>query len=310
MKILVTGGAGFIGYTLVERLLDLNHEVIVIDKLYKGDTKLLFKRYKCKCYIGDICNKEFVEDIVNLERPEVIIHLAAVAGVRDSFKYPNKYIKTNIEGTLNILEVMRKLGVNKLIFASSSSVYGNCEAESFSESMTDLKPISPYACTKLAGEQLIYAYTKAYNICAICLRFFTVYGPRQRKDLAIRKFTEAIVKGEPIEIYGDGTSLRDYTYVDDVVEGVIAAIGYNNSSYEIFNIGGGSPITLNEMVTTISEEVGKKAVGHKLPMQIGDVNKTSADISKAKKLLNWGPKVTFKEGIRRFVDWLKFLTTS
>lgn len=306
MKILVTGGAGFIGLNLVEKLLELNHEVVVIDKLYKGEAKLLYKRYRCNCWVGDICDKEIIENIMSLENPEVVIHLAAIAGVRDSFKYPNKYVKTNVEGTVNILEGMRKSGINKLIFASSSSVYGNCGAEKFSEDMTDIRPISPYACSKLCGEQLIYSYSQAYNINAVCLRFFSVYGPSQRKDLAIRKFAEAIDKGIPIDIYGDGTSLRDYTYVDDVVDGIIAAMNYNTSPYEIFNIGSGNPISLNEMIAAVAEEIGKKAVGHKVQPQLGDVQRTCADTCKARELLKWEPKITFSEGISRFIEWLKF----
>jgi len=306
MKILVTGGAGFIGLHLVERLLKEWCQVVVVDKLYKGDAKLLCNTYNCNCYIGDICNKDFLENVIGLETPDVIVHLAAAAGVRDSFEFPNRYVRTNIEGTLNVLECMRKYNINKIVFASSSSVYGDYPAEKFSEDACDIKPISPYACSKLCGEQLVYTYSKAYDINAVCLRFFTVYGPRQRKDLAIRKFTESIVNGIPIQVYGDGTSSRDYTYIDDVIEGIITAIRYNNSHYEIFNIGSGSPISLNEMISTIAEEVGKKAVGHKVGMQKGDVYRTAADLSKAKKLLGYSPKVSFKKGIKQFVEWLNF----
>lgn len=306
MKILVTGGAGFIGLHLVERLLTEWHQVVVVDKLYKGEAKLLYDMYNCTCYIGDICDRDFLQNIVDLETPDVIIHLAAMTGVRDSFKYPNKYMKTNVEGTLNILECMKNSGIKKIIFASSSSVYGDNKEELFSEDTGNLQPISPYACSKLCGENLIYTYSKAYNIQAVCLRFFTVYGPRQRKDLAIRKFAEAIIKGEPIEIYGDGTSSRDYTYISDVIEGIILAIKYDKTLYEIFNIGGGTSTSLNDMVATVAEEVGKKAIGHKSPMQKGDVYRTAADISKAKELLGYEPKVPFKEGIKEFISWLSF----
>lgn len=301
MKILVTGGAGFIGSNLVEKLLDENYEVVVIDNLYKNNNFM----EKCKSYLVDIRIREEVEEIFKLERPDVVVHLAALAGVRKSFQEPSNYINTNIKGLCNILEAMKRFKINKIIFASSSSVYGNCKEEKFSEVLTNIKPISPYACTKLAGEQLIYTYNLAYGISAVCLRFFTVYGANQRKDLAIRKFMEAINKGEIIKVYGDGSSERDYTYIDDVVEGIIAAINYNKTSYEIINIGGGNPISLHAMITTIQDELGKKAIIHRLPMQMGDVDRTCADISKASELLNWQPKVTFKEGIKRFRSWLK-----
>lgn len=307
MKILVTGGAGFIGYNLVEKLLTEGHRVIIVDKLYKQDTNKFYQNKNCSCFIGDICHKRAIRDIMEYVKPDVVVHLAAVAGVRNSFEQPLKYIKNNIEGTLNILECMKELGIKKLIFASSSSVYGDYEsAKVFSEDMTSIKPISPYAVTKLCGEQLIYTYSKAYNISAICLRFFTVYGPRQREDLAIRKFATAIRDSKPIDMYGDGTSVRDYTYVDDIVDGILSAIEYNKSTFEIINLGGGNPISLKEMINYIEEGIGKEALVNRLPMQKGDVKRTSANISKAKKLLNYEPKVTFKEGIKRFIKWLNF----
>ena len=307
MKILVTGGAGFIGYNLVEKLLEQKYEVTVVDKFFKKEATELDQNEDCNCCIVDICCKKELYDVMKAAKPDVVVHLAAIAGVRGSFEQPHKYIKTNIGGTLNVLECMKELRIKKIVFASSSSVYGNYSgSDGFSEDMTDARPISPYAVTKLCGEQLIYTYAQAYGIRAVCLRFFTVYGPRQREDLAIRKFTVAIQKCEPIDMYGDGTSSRDYTYVDDVVNGIISAIHYNKTPYEVINIGGGDPVPLKQLIEFIEGEVGKKALVTRLPMQKGDVERTSADLTKAKELLNYAPSVTFAEGIKKFVEWLNF----
>ena len=236
---------------------------------------------------------------------DVVVHIAASAGVRPSIENPLSYVKNNIEGTVNILEVMKRKNVQRIVFASSSSIYGNCKEEIFSEDLKVSEPISPYAASKSACEQFLYTYSKLFDIQVVALRFFTVFGPRQRPDLAIRKFIDLIKEDRPIPVYGDGTTIRDYTYVDDIVDGIISAINYNDTPYEIINLGGGAPVSLNEMISTIEKVLNKKATIEHLPMQLGDVSKTAADITKAKKLLNYNPKTSFKEGIIKFIEWEK-----
>lgn len=311
MQILITGGAGFIGSTLADKLLKENNKIIVLDnfnnyynpQLKESNVKNNLNNPNYKLYRGDICDKELVNKIFEENKIEKVVHIAARAGVRPSLENPLSYVQTNIYGTTVILEQMQKHNCKKLIFASSSSVYGNCTADKFSEDLKVTEPISPYAATKSSCEQIIYTFSKLYNINAVCLRFFTVFGPRQRPDLAIRKFIELIEKDEPIPVYGDGTTMRDYTFIDDIVEGICSALEYNKTPYEIINLGGGSPVTLNKMIETIETEMGKKAVINRLPMQAGDVNKTVSDITKAQKLLGYNPKTTFSEGIRKFLDW-------
>lgn len=312
MNILITGGAGFIGSTLADKLIKQN-KIIVIDnfndyydpKIKENNVKTNMDNQNYKLYKGDICDEHLVEKIFNENNIDCVVHIAARAGVRPSLENPLEYIKTNIYGTTNILDKMQKTNVKKLVFASSSSVYGNCKAEKFTEDLKVTEPISPYAATKSACEQIIYTYSKLYNIQAVCLRFFTVYGPKQRPDLAIRKFTELIEQNKPIPVYGDGTTMRDYTYIDDIIDGVISAINYDKTPYEIINIGGGSPVTLNEMIKTIEDVLNKEAIIERLPMQPGDVDKTVSDITKAKNILNYCPKTTFKEGIKKFIEWRK-----
>lgn len=310
-NILVTGGAGFIGSTLAETLINSNTIVVVIDNfnnyyspiLKEKNIEAVIKKPNYKLYRGDICDKDLVKEIFDKNKIDCVVHIAARAGVRPSLEDPLEYVKSNIYGTINILENMKEHNVKKIVFASSSSVYGNCIAEKFSEDLKVTEPISPYAATKSACEQFLYTYSKLYDMQALCLRFFTVYGPRQRPDLAIRKFIELIEKDEPIPVFGDGTTMRDYTYIDDIVDGIIGAINYTKTKYEIINLGGGSPVTLNEMISTIEEVLGKKAIIDRLPMQPGDVNRTVSDISKAKNLLGYCPKTTFKEGIKKFIEW-------
>ena len=311
MNILITGGAGFIGSTLADKLLKEGNKVFVIDnfndyysiELKEANVSVNKDNKNYKLYRGDICDRELVDEIFAKNAIEKVVHIAARAGVRPSLEDPLEYVRSNIEGTINILENMKKYNVKKIVFASSSSVYGNCKAEKFSEDLKVTEPISPYAATKSACEQFLYTYSKLYGINAVCLRFFTVYGPRQRPDLAIRKFIELIEKGEPIPVYGDGSTMRDYTYIDDIISGICSAIKYNKTPYEIINIGGGSPITLSEMISTIENVLGKKAVINRLPMQPGDVNKTVSDITKARKLLGYEPLTTFENGIKKFVEW-------
>ena len=210
-------------------------------------------------------------------------------------------------GTVNILECLKKFNIKKFIFASSSSVYGNCKKDLFSEDLNLSEPISPYAASKLACEKFCYTFSKLYNITTVVLRFFTVYGPKQRPDLAINKFISLIDENKPIPVYGDGSSMRDYTYIDDIVDGIISAISYDKSLFEIINLGGGSAVTLKELIETIEDATGIKAKLNFMPMQPGDVEKTAADLSKAAKLLNFSPKVTFKEGIKKYLEWRKLL---
>ena len=314
MNILVTGGAGFIGSTLADKLLKIeSNNIIVIDnfndyyspKLKEKNIKHNLDNKKYKLYRGDICDKSLLSRIFNESKIDIVVHIAASAGVRPSIDKPLDYIKNNIEGTVNILEVMKKNNVKKIVFASSSSIYGNCKEKVFSEDLKVSEPISPYAASKSACEQFLYTYSKLYNIQVIALRFFTVFGPRQRPDLAIRKFIDLIKENKPIPVYGDGTTIRDYTYVDDIVDGIIGAIKYNDTQYEIINLGGGAPVSLNQMIETIEKALNKKAKIERLPMQPGDVNKTVASITKAKKLLNYNPKTSFENGIIKFIEWEK-----
>ncbi|MBO4700233.1 MAG: SDR family NAD(P)-dependent oxidoreductase [Alphaproteobacteria bacterium] len=311
MKYLITGGAGFIGSNLADRLLAKGHNVVVVDNFNDYyDVNIKEKNVRPNLsnpnyvlYRADIENKDEIAKIFAEHKFDAVIHLAARAGVRPSLERSMDYVKTNIFGTVNILECMRQYGVKKMVFASSSSVYGNCSATEFSEDLKVTEPISPYAATKSACEQLLFTWHHLYGISVVALRFFTVYGPRQRPDLAIRKFAHKINAGEPIQMYGDGTTKRDYTYIDDIVDGICTAIDYNKTGYEIINLGGGEPITLSRMIETIEKTIGKKAIIHQQSMQPGDVDKTVCDWSKAHKLLGYTPKTTFTDGIKKFIDW-------
>lgn len=312
MKILITGVAGFIGSHLAQTLLQLGNEVIGIDnfdpyypKLIKENNLIEAKSYSTFTFIeGDIC--EIDNLLENVKEIDLILHLAAKVSVLPSLKNPQSYIKANIEGTQAILEFMRKKKIGKIIFASSSSIYGNNLKVPFSETDRVDNPISPYAYTKKAGELMLSTYHHLYNINAICFRFFTVYGPRQRPDLAINKFVQLMEKEKAITMYGDGSSARDYTYISDIMDGVVAGIDYlerNKEVYEIINLGSNSPITLKEMIQTLYNMVGTKPKIQKLEKQQGDMNKTFADISKAKELLGFQPKMNFEEGAAKFIDW-------
>ena len=311
MQTLITGGAGFIGSSLADRLLSQAGEVAILDNfndyynpsLKEKNVAHNVSNPNYKLYRADICDAEALERVFVQNNFDVIVHIAASAGVRASIQNPQLFVQANIAGTVNILGMMKKYNIKKMVFASSSSVYGNCEAKKFSEDLCVSQPISPYAATKLSCEQLLYTYSRLYDIQALCMRFFTVYGPRQRPDLAIRKFIELIENDKPIQMYGDGSTIRDYTFIDDIVDGVTAAIDYEQTQYEIINLGGGSPIKLLEMIASIEKILGKKAKIETLPMQQGDVDKTAADISKAAMLLNYQPKVDFESGIRQFVEW-------
>ena len=313
MKILITGGAGFIGSTLADKLLAEGHNVVVVDNFNDYyDVKLKWQNVSAnmsngnyKLYVADIENKPALRKVFVENKIDCVVHLAGRAGVRPSIDNPEAYVNSNILGAVHVFELMKDFGVKKIVFASSSSVYGNCKAEKFSENLNVREPISQYAATKSSDEQFAYTYSKLYGIKVVCLRFFTVYGPRQRPDLAIRKFINLIENNQPVQMYGDGTTMRDYTYIDDIIAGVRAAIDYDKTPYEIVNIGGGSPVLLRDMIATIEKVLGKKAIIDQLPMQKGDVDKTVSDISKAKLLLGYVPKTDFESGIRKFVEWSK-----
>jgi UDP-glucuronate 4-epimerase len=257
---------------------------------------------------GDIRNIEQMDKLFDTYPIKLVVHLAAMAGVRPSISAPLLYNEVNINGTLNLLERCKKYGVKKFVFASSSSVYGNNKKVPFSETDFVDYPISPYAATKRAGELLCHTYHHLYGMDIACLRFFTVYGPRQRPDLAIHKFTKLIINEEEVPFYGDGTTERDYTYIDDIIDGVVRAIQWvqnGQGQYEIFNLGESRTISLNEMVATLEKVIGKKAKLKVLPMQPGDVKRTYADITKARKILGYHPVTAFEDGIEKFVQWYK-----
>ena len=309
MKVLVTGGAGFIGSHLVEALLADGHSVSVVDdfndfydpRIKSKNLEGVFSRIRL--HKIDIRNREAVIGALDEERPETVVHLAARAGVRPSVQHPDLYIATNINGTFHLLEAARQCGVRRFVFASSSSVYGASAVTPFREDQVLTQTLSPYASTKLAGEQLCSCYSYLYEIGVVCLRFFTVYGPRQRPDLAIHKFTNLIHEGKPIDVYGDGSARRDFTYVDDIIQGVMASIRYDAAQFDIFNLGENQTIELRDVITEIENALGKKATINILPPVPGDMPATHADISKAQSLLNYAPKTGIRTGVRRFVAW-------
>lgn len=314
MIILITGIAGFIGSNLLDKLLqDENNFIIGIDNLnnfYDPNIKRKniehnLENNNFKFYDIDLLNTKELNNLFEDYEIDSIVHLAGYGGVRPSIENPKLYIDNNIAATLNILECMKNYNIRKLVYASSSSVYGNSKENIFVETLNVSEPISPYAMTKKACEELCYTYHKLYNINIVALRFFTVYGKRQRPDLAISKFTKLILEDKAIPVFGDGNTMRDYTYVDDIVSGIISAMEYNKTSYEIINLGGGDPVSLHRMIETIEKVLGKKAIIERMSMQKGDVDKTAADISKAKRLLNYNPSTSFEEGIRKFINWYK-----
>ena len=341
MKIyLITGGAGFIGSTVVEKLLKQGNKVIVVDNFndfydynrkirnileatenYKKVNEIsenLSKGEKIENLKRIVNSKNFVLEYVDIRdmkkmdkifseyKIDLVFNPAAMAGVRPSLLDPMLYEEVNIKGYMNLLELCKKYGAKKFLQASSSSVYGNNKKVPFKETDIVDFAISPYAATKKSGEIIGHVYHKLYNIDMIQLRFFTVYGPKQRPDLAIHKFTKMVLAGEPIPFYGDGNTKRDYTYIDDIVDGILKSIDYlfkNQDVYEIFNLGESHVVSLKEMVETVEKVLGKKAVLDKQPMQLGDVEKTYADISKAKEILGYDPKTNFEDGIKKFVEW-------
>jgi len=309
MNILLTGGAGFIGSHVGRELLSEGHRVIVLDD-FNDYYDPGIKRGNIHAHLagaevveGDLRDKAVVRAAYAVAPVDAVIHLAARAGVRPSLLDPELYLSTNVMGTFNILEMAREHGVGKFLFASSSSVYGVNEKVPFAEDDLLQRTISPYAMTKLAGEHLCSNFAHLYGMQVLCLRFFTVYGPGQRPDLAIHKFTRKIDRGEPIDQYGDGSTERDYTYVDDIVQGVLAAFRYNDSNFEIFNLGESQTTQLCDLIAAIEDALGKKAEIRRLPEQPGDVPRTFADISKARRMLGYDPQTKIREGIPKFIEW-------
>jgi len=309
MKVLVTGGAGFIGSHLVEKLLSEGHEVSILDDFNDFyDPQIKYDNIagvgdQVTVHHTDLRNSRGVREIFHREKIDTIIHLAARAGVRPSIGQPQLYYETNVNGTLNLLEAARAVGIERFIFASSSSVYGLSKQVPFSEDLQLKQTVSPYAATKVAGEYLCSTYSHLYKMRIVALRFFTVYGPRQRPDLAIHKFTRRIWNGRPIDQFGDGTTRRDYTYIDDIIQGVMASLGYEGAPFDIFNLGESETILLADLITAIEETLGRKAKINYLPEQAGDVPLTCADISKARRLLNYQPTTPLRVGLPRFVEW-------
>ncbi|HEX8119484.1 MAG TPA: GDP-mannose 4,6-dehydratase, partial [Pyrinomonadaceae bacterium] len=258
-----------------------------------------------KLFEADIRDRAALEEIFKETKPDVVVHLAARAGVRPSLAEPVLYTETNVGGTVNLLESARAHGVRQFVFGSSSSVYGENEKVPFAEDDPIFKPISPYAATKAAGELLCHTYSHLFGMRCLALRFFTVYGARQRPDLAIHKFARLISEGRPIPVFGDGTTRRDYTYVEDIIAGVRAAMDYEASDYEVVNLGGSRTVSLSELIALLEKELGRKAVIDRRPTQPGDVPQTFADVTKARRLLGYDPRTPIEEGIRRFVEWFK-----
>lgn len=309
MHILVTGGAGFIGSHLVETLLAEGHRVGVLDDFndfYAPAVKranLAAVQERIDLHEADLRDAAAVSAIVGEGGYDAIVHLAARAGVRPSIADPQLYVDANVTGTLNLLEAARRARVRRFVFASSSSVYGLCQTVPFREDAPLPQTISPYAATKLAGEHLCSNYAHLYDLQVVCLRFFTVYGPRQRPDLAIHQFTRRIQHGLPIQQFGDGLTRRDYTYVDDTIQGVVAALAYDGPRFDVFNLGESQTTALRDLIALIEGALEKRAVIERLPEQPGDVPLTCADVSKARRLLGYRPTTLITEGIPRFVEW-------
>lgn len=307
-KILITGGAGFIGSHAAEQFLHDGWQVGVLDDFDNFYDPIIKEqnleniKTSILTYRVNICNYADTTKVMN-EGWDVVLHLAARAGVRPSINAPHLYVDTNVTGTLNTLEAARHAGVKKFLFASSSSVYGATAAAPFCETAALTRTLSPYAATKVAGEQLCSTYAHLHDMRVVVLRFFTVYGPRQRPDLAIHKFTRALFNEETIDQYGEGQTRRDYTYIDDIVQGVRAAADFERSVYEVFNLGGSYTIPLIELLNKLEVATGKKALVRRLPEQPGDMPATWADVRKAKELLGYSPRIRIDQGLEHFVSW-------
>ncbi|MFN0243006.1 MAG: GDP-mannose 4,6-dehydratase [Planctomycetota bacterium] len=308
-RVLVTGGAGFIGSHVVEALCRRGDEVTVLDNfndfydpaLKRANAAALTR---AQIVTGDIRDAALVQELFDAGRFDAVIHLAAMAGVRPSLLDPLHYEDVNVRGTLMLLEQLKARPSTRFVFASSSSVYGNSHAVPFREDQDIHRPVSPYASTKRAGELHCYTYHHLYAIPTACLRFFTVYGPRQRPEMAIHKFVKAVIAGTPLPFYGDGTTRRDYTYIEDIVDGVVRALD-RCEGYEIYNLGESETTSLAELVAWIGEACGQTPILERLPMQPGDVEITFADVSKARARLGYAPKTSVRDGLERFVTWFR-----
>lgn len=313
-NVLITGGAGFIGSHLATSLLNEGGwSITIVDDLndfYSPDVKRanlaeIARHGAFDLVEADIRDTDRLATVFETKAFDCIVHLAARAGVRPSLSEPKLYCETNINGTLNLLELARDHKVPQFVFGSSSSVYGINSKLPFSEEDRIFQPISPYAATKAAGELLCHTYSHLFGFRTVCLRFFTVYGARQRPDLAIHKFSRLIRDGKPIQMFGDGSARRDYTYIDDIIQGVRASMDYNGSIHEVFNLGESETTELSRLIELIEESLGKKALIDRQPMQPGDVPITYADISKARRLLNYDPTTKIEDGIPKFADWFR-----
>jgi UDP-glucuronate 4-epimerase len=311
MKAIVTGAAGFIGSHLSERLLKNEWTVVGVDnfdnfydpQVKRSNIKDCLKNKLFKLVEADIRDSAAMDKVTNAGI-DVIVHLAARAGVRPSIAQPALYADVNINGTVTLLEAAKKNNIKKFVFASSSSVYGNNKKVPFSEDDNVDFPISPYAATKKAGELICHTYHHLNRIAMTCLRFFTVYGPRQRPDLAIHKFAKLIEDGKPIPVYGDGSMMRDFTYIDDIIDGTVGAID-KCEGYNIYNLGESRPVTVNTLISEIEKALGKKTVIERLPLQPGDVERTYADVTKARRDLGYNPNTDISDGLKRFVEWFR-----
>ena len=310
--ILVTGGAGFIGSHVCDALLARGKKVVCIDnfndyydpRIKEKNIENASKNRNFGLYRADITDYDALRNVFIENKVDKIIHLAARAGVRSSFDEPELYKKVNVEGTRNLLELAKEFKIKNFVFGSSSSVYGTNKKIPFSENDPTENAISPYAETKKKAEELCKQYHDKLGLSIACLRFFTVYGPRGRPDMAVYKFIELISESKPIDVYGDGTSKRDYTYVADIVDGALSALD-KNFGFEVINLGNSDAVELKKLIAAIEKELGKKAKINRLPMQKGDVHLTYANISKARKLLDYNPKIKIGEGIKLFAEWYK-----
>ncbi len=320
-RILLTGGAGFIGSHVAEALIRRGVRLSIVDNLedYYAPSRKRLNLEEIRHNAGtyeffevDVQDMDALRKVAEQIQPEILIHLAGRAGVRPSINHPALYESVNVGGTVNLLEIAREFNAQRMILGSSSSVYGIANTVPFCEDDLKTRPISPYAATKLAAESMCYTYVHLYGLTAICLRLFTVYGPRQRPDLAIHKFTALIEAGKPIPVYGDGSMGRDYTYIDDIVAGVLASLEYSPEPklpFEVFNLGNSHPVRLAELIAQLEAATGKKAQQQQLPDQPGDVPITWANIDKAKRLLGYSPKTSMEQGLRNFVAWYRLNLT-
>jgi len=312
MRVLITGGAGFIAYHLATALMHRQAEVSLLDnfndfydpEIKRRNVRDLQSKGEVRLHIVDILDRDRLRHVFEETPPDTIVHLAAWAGVRPSLEKPELYSSVNITGTVNLLELAKEFSTRSFIFGSSSSVYGGNTKVPFSEEDPVDRPVSPYAATKRAGELLCHTYAHNFSMHITCLRFFTVYGPRQRPEMAIHKFAQLMTEGKEIPIFGAGDSRRDYTYVEDIVSGILGAMDVN-PRYEIINLGESQTTTLLELVENLENALGQKAKLRFLPNQPGDMEITYADITRARRLLGYNPQKPFREGIRLFADWFK-----